>query len=1731
TGGTAGFEGVQLLFDSAVDGGFETGETLGFAVDMDPNSIAGAVKGTLDSGADASPDVGGADNDWDIGGVSGAELIGSTYTITFEDGTTATGQLQGNDNQAGAKGIASQDSADLGVTLTVNTLGEGGVGTYDASGPNVTINGPAGQTARVVLTKGFIQPGENNFTNAYAAQLDAQLNALAAADFPANNAVEFQTVDVALTGGDQDISGLFDVSQLLNGVDFGGGWTDLAVDQLPLGFVAGVIDPANGNPLGPMSAPIYLQFAENAAPVITPIDDITIDEAGEAAFAVSATDGDGDPIALAVEVTRDADSSIVDPANYTFTDNGDGTGAFSWVTGEPDDGAYTVTVTADDGTSQSTETLALIVNEVADPQPGDVLFRVNAGGAEAAATEIGGPVWTADTQQNNSPFLTNPGSNNDFPTNGQPTGTPIDTSLLIGTNPGQAVLGIERWDNSNGGNDIANEMQWAFDVAAGTEVEIRLYFAELFTGIPDADGSGDASGDRVFDVSVDGVVPGEFDDIDPYALGGNSFFSASVVSHQTVSDGTIDLAFLHGTENPAIKGIELVVAGTPDTDGPAAILSAPDVVAAADTYQFTVQYADATAVDVSTIGDLDVTVSNGAISFSTTANLVSVDVPSDGTPRTATYEITPPDGLWDPADNGTYTITLEDGQVADILGNTAAGAVLGTFDVDTTPAVVEGGQALVEITPDSGLGASTFGGSSFQITNQSVAGVTIEQVQFDLSTAILPDMVFDPTGAGGDATASPFTPNSGAAATGLVVPGDPAVDPFSVPRNGGFDVLTVDFTDFDPGEQFFFTTDVDPNSIQSVPGAGAAGAVSGYELVGSTITVTYSNGTTSKIATGSLFEDGSLGGGTTTVTSEDAPATPTIAVLGGGADQSSLPGTQLTVSTQTPTIVVTGTPGDSVSLLQMDARLFIASNDPPFDVQADELPFYANEAMSGKQVYTGTIGGNGTLEIPVTLLETPGPGGTNDGGLNHFKAVVTSAGEQSQTSETLVIKFGADPSGLPTPIVDLPGVMVFDGTGNTVLEQPHSSNLNIAQGTVAFAFNAADTSGDQGLFAKDASGFAGGGNHFVLYLDGSVLKARFQDGGNSATLEVPGIQAGTEYDVAATFDASGSKLYLDGVEVASSPLVMDWTTNVEYLQWGGRGWGSDSGEPGFDAPFEGTISNKQIYGVALTANQVTELHTGTPGGNADPVFTSAAAVDVAENTTAVVDVTASDADGDTVTYDITGGADQGAFQIDENTGALSFLAAPDFELPTDAGTDNVYDVEVSADDGNGGVTTQDIAVTVTDVDESGPNQAPVFTSAAVASVAENTTAVIDVNATDANGDTIIYSLTGGADQGAFQIDENTGALSFVNAPDFEIPTDAGTDNVYDVEVTADDGNSGVTTQDIAVTVTDVNEDPSSLPTPIVNLPGVMVFDGTDNTVLEQPHSSNLNIAQGTVAFAFNAADTSGDQGLFAKDASGFGGGGNHFALYLDGSVLKARFQDDGNSSTLNFNGIQAGTDYDVAATFDASGGKLYINGALVGSTGLVMDWTTNVEYLQWGGRGWGSDSGQPGFDAPFEGTITNKQIYGVALTDNQVTELHTGTPGGNADPVIAGPFVADVAENTVFAADVDASDGDGDTVTFGIAGGADAGAFTIDAASGVLSFANAPDFENPTDSDSDNIYEVAVEADDGNGGTDVETFAFTVTDVDESGPNQDPVFTSAAAVDVAENTTAVVDVTVSVAGS
>ncbi len=106
--------------------------------------------------------------------------------------------------------------------------------------------------------------------------------------------------------------------------------------------------------------------------------------------------------------------------------------------------------------------------------------------------------------------------------------------------------------------------------------------------------------------------------------------------------------------------------------------------------------------------------------------------------------------------------------------------------------------------------------------------------------------------------------------------------------------------------------------------------------------------------------------------------------------------------------------------------------------------------------------------------------------------------------------------------------------------------------------------------------------------------------------------------------------------------------------------------------------------------------------------------------------------------------------------------------------------------------------------------APVITSdggtaTATISVNENTKSVTTVQATDVDSTltSLVYSIDGGADAAKFAIVSTSGVLEFKVAPDFEFPSDANLDNIYEVVVKVTDPTAQSDTQAISVKVLDV----------------------------------------------------------------------------------------------------------------------------------------------------------------------------------------------------------------------------------------------------------------------------------------------------------------------------------------
>lgn len=142
----------------------------------------------------------------------------------------------------------------------------------------------------------------------------------------------------------------------------------------------------------------------------------------------------------------------------------------------------------------------------------------------------------------------------------------------------------------------------------------------------------------------------------------------------------------------------------------------------------------------------------------------------------------------------------------------------------------------------------------------------------------------------------------------------------------------------------------------------------------------------------------------------------------------------------------------------------------------------------------------------------------------------------------------------------------------------------------------------------------------------------------------------------------------------------------------------------------------------------------------------------------------------------------------------------------------------------------------------------------------------------------------------------------------------------------------------------------------------------------------------------------------------------------------------------------------------------------------------------------------PDFETPRDANGDNVYEVIVAVTDGELSSaqnLSVSVANVNEGVTISSELGADAVslvleENLTAVNIVAATDLDGDAVIFAITGGPDAGLFMINAATGILSFRAALDYEAPADAGHDNIYDVVVQASDGSL-ADTQSLSVTIT--------------------------------------
>ena len=547
---------------------------------------------------------------------------------------------------------------------------------------------------------------------------------------------------------------------------------------------------------------------------------------------------------------------------------------------------------------------------------------------------------------------------------------------------------------------------------------------------------------------------------------------------------------------------------------------------------------------------------------------------------------------------------------------------------------------------------------------------------------------------------------------------------------------------------------------------------------------------------------------------------------------------------------------------------------------------------------------------------------------------------------------------------------------------------------------------------------------------------------------------------------------------------------------------------------------KDTISVTINITDVDESPT-----NIAPTFTDGESTTrtVAENTASGVDigsaVSATDEDkDDTLTYSL-GGTDASSFSIDSSSGQLRTSAALDYEAK------DSYSVTITVSDGKGGSDTISITINITDVDETVPNNAPTFTDgeSTTRTVAEDTATDTNIGsaitATDADNDTLTYSLSG-TNESSFEIVSSSGQLKTKDALNHE------TKSSYAVTISVSDGEGGSDSISVTINVTNVNEAP-------------VFSDGTTTTrAIAENVGANINI--GT---AVKASDPDTDDSLTYTL-----GGTNAASFAIDDKIgqLKTKAALDFETKTVYSVTITVSdgsltdtitvtitvtnldeTPSNIAPVFDdgdSTTRSIAENTPAdrnIGAAVSATDTDSNtLAYLLSGDDASSFDivstTGQLKTNAALN--YEDKDTYQVKVSVLDGSSTDTIDVTINVTDVNEAPVFADdsttlsVAENTAASTNIGsaitATDPDGDDLTYSLEG-SDAASFDIVSTTGQLKTKAALDYEDETS------YSVTLKAADDNL-SDTISVTINVTNVDE---NRAPAFVSASTTrSVAENT-------------
>ena len=549
-----------------------------------------------------------------------------------------------------------------------------------------------------------------------------------------------------------------------------------------------------------------------------------------------------------------------------------------------------------------------------------------------------------------------------------------------------------------------------------------------------------------------------------------------------------------------------------------------------------------------------------------------------------------------------------------------------------------------------------------------------------------------------------------------------------------------------------------------------------------------------------------------------------------------------------------------------------------------------------------------------------------------------------------------------------------------------------------------------------------------------------------------------------------------------------------------------SNTPDYEDPTDSNTDNS--YSLTITAagggiSSTQSVTVNVTNVNEAPVITSdgSSPFNVNENATTLTTIEASDPESDAITYSLqnsSGSQDEALLTINSSTGEITFKNAPNFESPLDIDANNSLVFTVVASHGNESSSKEfyasinNVSERATDITIAGGFAAENSAGAefgVISIVDEDNDGIKSIQVTDSDGS--CFTLGSGLN------------LKFCpgNSGDYE------TKKTYNVEVTLEDTAGLVLVKTLTLTLTDVNESPTSIAvssTALENLAGAS-FGTLSTSDPDAGDTFSYSITGGTDSSSFEIG--SGNELKFKSTVSA------NFETKSSYSVTITS-TDSGSLSVSNTLTVSISNVNETPTAISLSGSSASenVSGASFGtlSTSDPDSSDTFTYTISDGLDGVYFEIGTGGilkFKSSHYGNFENKNVYSVTVTSTDSGSLSVSRTlnvtitNVNEQPAFSSVASVSVAENgtaviTATANDPEVSHTAAQSLSFSLGSGNDSSKFNITSA-GVITFLRAPDYEIPTDSDENNTYIINVIVSDGSASSTLQ-MTITVTDVTEA---------------------------------